>query len=66
MAGVQFEFDRMCVLKWAFVRILEMDCYMAREFAVAGVVDLKRCLRDGDERVWEAVVNLEFDFLDKE
>ena len=66
MAGVQFEFDRMCVLERAFVRILEMDCYMAREFAVAGVVDLKRSLRDGNEWVWEAIVNLEFNFLDKE
>lgn len=56
----------MGVLESPLMRVLEVNCYVARKFAVAGVVDLKRSLRDGDHRVREAVVDLEFNFLDKE
>jgi hypothetical protein len=60
------KFDLVCVLESALIRISEMDGQVTREFTIARVMDLERCLVNGDVRVGEAVVDLELNLLNEE
>lgn len=60
---ISFEFKLVRILKRPLIWILEIYCYSYWKLAIPCIMDFKRMLIDCDQRFWETLMNLKFNFL---